>query len=759
MVRVAAATDGNRLRTRFCITVRGAVQGVGFRPFVYRLAKECGAAGWVRNGPAGVSIEVEAEKATLDRFLLRLVDEAPPLAVITGLEYSTLDPLGCKDFRIYESDAGEETVTFMPPDVAVCPACLKELFDPDDRRYLYPFITCTHCGPRFTIIEKLPYDRPNTSMKSFQLCSDCRREYEDPLDRRFHAQPIACPACGPRLELWDEAGAVLETEHAALKAVAEAILEGNIVALKGIGGFQLLADAENDEAVRRLRRRKHREEKPFALMVPDPAAAEALCRVSPPERRLLTAPEAPIVLLRRRRRAFLSPAVAPNNPQLGIMLPYSPLHHLLMRELGKPIVATSGNLSEEPIIIDEREALKRLGGIADLFLVHNRPIVRHADDSIVRVVGGREMILRRARGYAPLPIAAPGMALKKMIAVGGHLKNTAAVSLGDQVIVSQHIGDLSTAEAMRAFEGVIEDFHRLYELDGAPAVCDLHPDYLSARFAADRFRRTIAVQHHEAHVAACMADNRLEGLLLGVAWDGVGYGRDGTLWGGEFFLVNGTIRRAAHFRSFPLPGGESAIREPRRAALGLLFEMEGERAFERPLRLWKAFSGRELDLLRQMLVKGVNSPRTCSVGRLFDAVAALLGVRMISSYEGQAAMMLEWSARKRETAVYPFALRAQGSLLVVDWQEMIEELLREGDCRAAAKFHNTLAEIICTVAERFSMEKVVLSGGCFQNVRLLETTLARLKERGFRPYWHQRIPPNDGGISVGQLLLAQKFNL
>ncbi|MDZ7370977.1 MAG: carbamoyltransferase HypF, partial [candidate division KSB1 bacterium] len=607
MVQPASLITAQSPKQRLRIVLRGVVQGVGFRPFVFRLAEAMGLPGWVRNDSGGLTIEVEAEKETLDQFLLRLQAEKPSAAVVTGCEISFLDAVGYSDFAIRPSETRSEELTLMLPDVATCPDCLRELFDPNNRRFRYPFITCTHCGPRFTIIEKLPYDRPNTTMRDFPMCDSCRREYEDPRDRRFHAQPIACPDCGPRLEWLDAKGSCVALKEEALAAAIDALRGGRIAALKGIGGFQLLVDAANDEAVAALRRRKHREEKPFALMTPDLAAAGRLCFISPLEERLLCSPEAPIVLMRRRHDAPVSPLVAPENPYLGVMLPYSPLHHLLMREFGSPVVATSGNLSEEPIVIDEREAVRKLAGIADGFLVHNRRIIRHADDSIVRIVNGREMVLRRARGYAPLPIEV-GRSAVKAIAVGGHLKNTVAVRIDSRIVISQHIGDLSTAEAADAFERVLADFQSIYHLDGAPVVCDLHPEYISTKFARQRFPQATAVQHHAAHIAACMAENQLDPPLLGVAWDGVGYGSDGHLWGGEFFIVDDSFHHAAQILPFPLPGGEQAIHEPRRTALGMLYELFGEAMFEQELPIFEAFSQGELALLRQMLARGVNCP-------------------------------------------------------------------------------------------------------------------------------------------------------
>jgi len=638
------ALNDAAMTKRLRITIRGAVQGVGFRPFVYRLATEMGLPGWVLNSTHGVFIEVEGSAPTLETFLLRIEREKPPRSFIQSLEYSFLDPIGYATFEIRRSDESGDRTTLVLPDIATCSDCLREIFDPTNRRYRYPFTNCTNCGPRFTIIEALPYDRPNTTMKGFVMCQACRSEYENPRDRRFHAQPNACPRCGPHLELWDPGGKVLASHHDALVGAAEAVRQGWIVAVKGLGGFHLLVDARNEDAVVHLRQRKHREEKPFALMYPTLELVREHCDVSELEERLLASPESPIVLLRRQRSAthspssVIAPSVAPGNPYLGIMLPYTPLHHLLLAELGFPVVATSGNLSDEPICTDEQEALKRLAGIADLFLVHDRPIARHVDDSVVRVVMGRELVLRRARGYAPLPIADCGLmdshrtpssaqmgtsSPTSILAVGAHLKNTIAVSVGPQVFVSQHIGDLETAEAFQAFQRAIESLQKLYDLRPSVVACDAHPDYLSTQFARRTGVPVISVQHHYAHVLSCMVENELEPPVLGVAWDGTGYGRDGTIWGGEFLRVTEhSFHRIGHFRTFRLPGGEKAIKEPRRTAIGVLYEIYGDDTFLlTELAPVKAFSSEERAILRTMLTKKINAPVTSSVGRLWWACA------------------------------------------------------------------------------------------------------------------------------------------
>ena len=796
--------------TRLKLAIRGAVQGVGFRPFVFRLAAELGLTGWVNNSPQGVFIEVEGPRDALERFLLRLEREKPPCSFIQSLEASWLDAVGYEQFEIHESETGGDKTTLVLPDIATCPDCLCEIFDPTNRRYRYPFTNCTNCGPRFSIIESLPYDRQNTSMKSFKMCPACHAEYDNPRDRRFHAQPNACPVCGPQLEFWSASGESVFGCHDALMAAANAIRRGQIVGVKGIGGFHLMVDARSKAVVCRLRERKHREEKPLALMFPTLESVKAVCEISPLEERLLRSPEAPIVLLRRigNRQSAIGNSIAPGNPNLGVMLPSNPLHHLLMAELGFPVVATSGNLSEEPICTDEQEAVERLRDITDVFLVHNRPIIRHMDDSIVRMMLNREMVLRRARGYAPLPImvgtrstvsqTSPenGDAVEHVptiLAVGAHLKNSVALSVGDQVFISQHIGDLETEQANAAFQRVAADLPKLYDAKPEIIAADLHPDYLSTKFALERVAqaslpagsggipaasrnaaqgcaansqagslRYVGVQHHIAHVLSCIAENELEPPVLGVAWDGTGYGLDGTIWGGEFFLVTEhNIERVAHLRLFRLPGGDAAVKEPRRAALGLLHEIFGNDLFrQHDCKLLEAFSAAELGTLTTMLARGLNSPSCCSVGRLFDAVASLTGSRQQMRFEGQAAMELEFALDGVETEDhYDLPLVTCHSLLVLDWSPMIQAILADVARKASvavisAKFHNALAEAIVAVARQVGEARVALSGGCFQNRYLTERTVTRLRDEGFQPYWHQRVPTNDGGIALGQVVAA-----
>ncbi len=769
-------------KTRQRIIVTGAVQGVGFRPFVYRIACEQNLAGWVQNTPEGVIIEVEGEEAALTRFDQTLKNDLPPVASIRSLNVEVIPPEQATEFEIIHSDTAQNPSATVLADLALCEDCLREMNDPTDRRYRYPFITCTNCGPRFTIMAGLPYDRPQTSMAAFPLCDKCTEEYENPLDRRFHAQPLACPDCGPQLALRDADGAVVAEKESALQRSAAAIREGKILAMKGLGGFHLVCDARNEDAVRQLRERKYRPAKPFAVMVPSLEAAQAICEVSETEAGLLASAQAPIVLLQRkpsplrgegwvrggrspkvdidcpselsppspnplpageRALSALADDVAPGNPNLGVMLPYTPLHHLLMQELQCPVVATSGNRASEPICTDENEALERLSGIADLFLIHNRPIVHRADDSIVRVMGGRPVMLRRGRGYAPMPFFIEDSTDKNILAAGGHLKNTVALAVGGQIVASPHIGDLDTPEACRGHEQAIDTLCDLYRTQPDLVVHDLHPDYMSTKMAQERFAQCEPVQHHYAHALACMADNRLEGGALAVVWDGTGYGTDGTIWGGEFLTITEDgFERTAHLLPFPLPGGDAAAKEPQRTALGMLFAMGRSDAWE----------GENKDLLLQTLNKNINCPLTSSAGRLFDGAAALLGLCQKNTFEGQAAMALEFSATTETEDIYPYEISGN----VIDWRPMIAALMEDNKALAPTKFHNTLAAIITDIAKRSGQKKTLLTGGCFQNKTLLEKTITRLYDAGLEPYWHRDIPPNDGGLAVGQIIAATK---
>lgn len=745
--------DGNesgKIR-RVRIHAWGGVQGVGFRPFVFRLAVELGLTGFVANSPQGATIEVQGRSESLDQFQMHLKDELPLPAFLAGLESVWLEPNEKTGFEILASDVhGEVTATILP-DIATCNNCLAELEDPGDRRYRYPFINCTHCGPRYSIISALPYDRPNTSMAQFHMCPACRREYEDPRNRRFHAQPIACPECGPQVELWGSDGTCLFVREEAILAASSAIRAGQIVAVKGIGGFHLVVSATDEEAVQRLRQRKHRFAKPMAVMARNLEEAHRLGRLSAQEEQVLTSPARPIVLV-QANGSWLASSVAPGSASIGMMLPYSPLHHLLTASVAGPIVATSGNLSEEPICIDENEALCRFENIADLLLVHDRPILRAIDDSVVRIMPQGTTVLRRARGYAPLTFPVPGMTAGTL-AVGGHMKASVAVTLNGNVVVGQHIGDLDNAATRDRMAEEIDDLARLFHLNFGSVVHDPHPDYASTLYAKSIGLKTRAIQHHLAHVAACLAENELEGRVLAVAWDGTGFGADRSVWGGEFFVVNGAVgERVAHLRQFLLPGGEIAAREGWRAAYGVLFEALGSPGLSVAEDILRHTDGR----IGKLLTGGVRCTSTTSAGRLFDAAAALGAGIESSRFEGDAAMRFEAIATDKEVAPFPIAIRQTVQRLELDWAPTIlaicESPLLPGQKSMA--FHKALAEGITQIARVMEIESVALTGGCFQNRLLSELVWEALEKAGFKPYGHQRIPPNDGGLAFGQAVAA-----
>jgi hydrogenase maturation protein HypF len=783
---------------RIAIAVRGVVQGVGFRPFVYQAARTRGLSGWVRNEADVVRIEVQGHAAAVDDFVDAVRHAHPPQARIENVDIDEQQPVFVAEgvFEIRHSTGEAAPRPTIPADLATCRECLTEIREPHERRHNYPFTNCTNCGPRWSIIEHLPYDRPRTSMASFAMCPGCRAEYENPTDRRFHAQPIACPRCGPTLQLLDREDHEIATGEAALDAAVQALLAGRVVAIKGIGGFQLLVDATNAEAVAVLRQRKRRPDRPFALMLPSLEEVRRYCEVSDDEAHELCSHQSPILLLRALPSPLspllspLAPSVAPGNPYLGVMLPYTPLHHLLMSAVARPIVCTSGNLSEEPMAITTEDAIARLGPIADVILTHNRPIVRPVDDSIVRVSPDGVQVLRRARGFAPLPIEVhtESPTLSTILAVGGHLKNTVALALSrvrethhetpqlvrcthpTQVVMSAHIGDLDSVLSVEVFRRAIDDLLEFFQVTPDAVVCDLHPDYASTRHAEQLAGRwgvpLLRVQHHHAHVAACMAEHGLRGPVLGFSWDGTGYGPDGTVWGGEMLLCErAEYQRVAHLRTFPLPGGERAVREPRRSALGVLFEILGPRAAEHAA-AW--FNSSQLDSLLSMLERQVNSPRTSSMGRLFDAVAAICGLSPVISFEGQAAMALEFAADESEQAAYNVALSAceagvsQGHDIVADWEPLLLAVLADRAAgvpvaRISARFHNALAEMAVDIARRVDpamQMPVVLSGGCFQNALLLERVRARLLAAGYAVYTHHQVPPGDGGVALGQVFVA-----
>jgi len=737
------------------IAVQGTVQGVGFRPFVYGLATEMGVNGWVNNSTMGATVVITAKAEAIAVFVQRLQTELPSPGWVENLIVNDLSLQSFANFQIRPSSGGEKTTTILP-DLAPCPACLAELFDPKNRRYRYPFINCTHCGPRYSIIRALPYDRPNTTMAQFVMCPDCQREYDDPGARRFHAQPNACPRCGPRLVFRDRGGNVLAEHDDALQMAIAALKLGKILAIKGVGGFHLCCDGTNFAAVQTLRDRKHRPDKPLAVMYPHDDWIKQDCELNDHELKLLQSNAAPIVLLRKQTSVTLAENIAPANREIGVMLPSTPLHYLLLTSFGKPVVATSGNLSGEPICIDNQEALTRLNRIADGFLVHDRPIVCAVDDSVVRIVQEKPLFLRRSRGYAPLPIPLPKPTSKPLLAVGGYYKNTVAIAKNNQAYVSQHIGDLESAQSYQAFEKIIQHLANLYEFKPEHIACDAHPDYLSHQYATQQNLPVTFVQHHYAHILAVMAENQINGPVLGIAWDGTGYGLDGTIWGGEFLrITDQTWQRAAHFQPFPLLGNQQAIRDPRRIALALLWETFGENLPDYFTDLFKPLN---LPFLQQLWQRKT-SPMTSSVGRLFDGVSALLNLVTTVSFEGQGAIALESQVLERaDFPSYPYGLEISESKIIIDWRPMIREITEEISTHhqtiaaIASQFHQTLIQIIIDIAQRQGLENVVLSGGCFQNRYLLDQAIVQLRQAGFTPIWPTQVPPNDGGLCLGQLL-------
>jgi hydrogenase maturation protein HypF len=753
---------------RKAVRVQGVVQGVGFRPFVYSLATGLGLGGLVGNDTDGVFAEIEGESAAVGEFLRLLEKNAPPLARIERVTATSLPAQGAGSFRIVASGGGGPRRTLIAADTATCEDCLRELRDPADRRFRYPFINCVNCGPRFTIVRDVPYDRPLTTMADFAMCERCSAEYHDPADRRFHAQPVCCPACGPRLALLDAGGTALlagALQGDPLEVTATLLRNGAVVAVKGLGGYHLAADAGCERAVAALRARKHREDKPFAVLAADLAVARRLCQVDAAGAALLTGQARPIVLLPRLPSADVAPAVAPGNRQLGVMLPYTPLHHLLVRSVGRPLVLTSGNVSDEPIAHRDRDALDRLAGIADAFLVHDRAIHIAADDSVARGCRGRPVLIRRSRGYVPEPVVVRGGFPRPVLGCGAELKNTFCLAKGNRAFVSQHIGDLENAETLRSFTESIAHFRRLFDIEPRVVAYDTHPEYLSTKYALELDGVDLQpVQHHHAHIASCLADNDEDGPVIGVAFDGTGYGADGTIWGGEFLVADRAgFRRGGHLAPVPMPGGQAAIRQPWRMAAAYL----GEDGLDED-----GLGGTAPDVARRnaerwaavlsMARRAVNSPLTSSAGRLFDAVAAILGVRDTINYEGQAAIELEQLADPGERAAYPADIepadpfRVRGGDLV----RAVAGDLAAGTPRdvIAARFHNGVAAIVAAgcalLRERHGLDTVALSGGVFQNTLLLHQAVWRLEERGFRVLTHSRVPCNDGGISLGQAVAA-----
>jgi hydrogenase maturation protein HypF len=740
------------------VEVRGVVQGVGFRPFVWRLADRYGVRGWVRNRNGVVEILAEGREADLDAFCEAIATEAPPLARVEDVRWTPSRPAGFSGFEVDESledeEAGERLV---PPDIATCDKCLAELFDPDDRRYRYPFINCTDCGPRFTIIEALPYDRERTSMRDFTMCPDCRREYEDPADRRFHAEPIACPACGPQLRLVDAKGKKLPGDP--IHKAGQLLLKGKIVALKGLGGFHLACDATSERTVEELRRRKHRPDKPLAVMVRDLDDARERFELAPTEEVLLSSAQAPIMLARDRGTIALS--VAPGFRRQGAMLPSTPLHHLLLREVGIPLVMTSGNLTDEPICIDDEEAQRRLAGIADAFLLHDRAIVARYDDPVTRCWRNAPVVLRRARSFAPAAIELP-VSVKPILGAGAELHGAFCLAAGSRAFLSQHIGDLDTEEAMEAYADALQRYRWLFGIEPKAVAHDLHPDFLSTRFAEETGLEPVAVQHHHAHVAAVMAEHRLEGQVIGVAFDGFGLGEDGTGWGGEFLVCSAErAERLGHLRPVRQPGGDAAVRHPWRMALSYARDAG---VLDRVLDLLgEVAPTEEIDAVLSQIDADLSSPLTSSAGRLFDALAAITGICHESTYEGHPAIVLEQAALSSATREYPFDVSVEAGRLVIDTRPIIASAVKDltkgrAPGEVAGRFHRTLAaaahEVCRGIRGGSGLNRVCLSGGVFQNDLFLSDVASRLETCDFEVYVPRLAPVGDGGIALGQVLVA-----
>jgi hydrogenase maturation protein HypF len=757
------------------IQVRGIVQGVGFRPFVYKLAHSLGLAGYVFNSSSGVTIEIEGDEDAVAGFLKTLSEDPPQLAEITEITVSDIKVQGGIGFSILGSreEAGE--FALVSPDAGTCDACWQDFGDPSNRRYGYPFTNCTHCGPRYTIIRDIPYDRATTTMSSFVMCADCREEYENPLDRRFHAQPNACPVCGPSLALVKSNSSrdVSFSSRNSLELIRRArtmLREGNIVAVKGLGGFLLACDATNQAAVAELRRRKRRPHKPFALMVRDLDSVRALCEVSAADEASLLSPRRPIVILPRRAGAILAPDIAAGDSTLGVILPYTPLHYLLFSDSPEmasewtALVMTSGNLSEEPIVVNNEEAILQLGSVADWFLLHNRDIATRVDDSVVRTFDGRERVLRRSRGFVPQTVDM-GVELEQVLAFGGELKNTFCLTKSRYAILSQHIGDLENFETMQFFEETLAKLKHIFRVVPRAAAYDLHPGYMSTRMAlGSGIERKIGVQHHHAHIASCMAENHLRGKVLGVALDGTGFGTDGKIWGGEFLAADFSgFTRRAHLRNVLLPGGDAAVRQPWRMARSYLRDTFGDQ-IPNDLKCFQGLEKRQIGLVDTMLARRIQTVETSSCGRLFDAVAALLGIASEVSFEGQAAIALEAMAEPGIDQRYDFAIEP-GEQMILDFRPVIRAIAQDLSRGRRVKeisacFHNTLSAAIGTLCSHIgasdALNRVCLSGGSFQNLYLLGRTVVELRRRGFDVFLHAQVPANDGGLSLGQAMIANQ---
>ena len=750
------------------ISVKGIVQGVGFRPFIYHLARSLNLSGYVRNDTTGVSIEAEGEQSDIQMFIESIKKNHPPRAEIFEIDSKKNTHLtGYRDFEIRESAGQEEKFIPISPELATCSECLAELFNPQDRRFRYPFINCTNCGPRFTIVKDIPYDRKLTTMSVFPMCGECDSEYHDPGNRRFHAQPNACPVCGPGLTLLDSEKRKIPVQDA-ISRVSTLLKEGNIIAVKGIGGYHLACDARNDDAVSRLRARKFREYRPFALMVKDIRTASEICFVNEEEEQLLSGVKRPIVLMKKRPDTPVSEGVAPNQKYLGVMLPYTPLHHLILTESELILVMTSANVSSEPIVYKDKDAFDRLEGITDYYVVHKREIHMRTDDSVSRVHLGEEVVIRRSRGYAPHPLLMKRPFAAQILACGAELKNTFCLTRGIYAFLSHHIGDLENMETLSSFEEGIEHFKKIFNIEPAVIAYDLHPGYLSTRYAHSlgNIRKT-GIQHHHAHIASCMGDNGLEGEIIGVSFDGTGYGTDGRIWGGEFLICDyESFHRAAHFEYFQLNGGEKAIKEPWRIAASLLHKIYSDDMMDLDIDFIRRLEKDKWHILKQIIVKGVNSQMTSSVGRLFDAVSALLGIRKEIYYEAQAAVELEMKADAIDNGCYGFDYADREGTTEIVFDQVIKGIISDMSKRIgvgiiAARFHNTIAAIVLEtclkIRKQAGIGRVAMSGGVFQNSLLLEKTHDILHKNGFKVYTHHRVPANDGGISLGQAVIASEM--
>ncbi len=764
---------------RIQISATGLVQGVGFRPFIYHLATKFSLTGFVQNDTNGVFIDVEGHHESLKAFLDYLIKSPPPHVIIEDICHRTFPPKGYKDFSIGESVVRDGKATIISADISPCQDCLKELFDPNDRRYRYPFINCTCCGPRFTIIKDTPYDRKNTTMSGFTMCQGCSREYHDPTNRRFHAQPNACPVCGPKLALYNNEGIKNHTGDP-LSTLCSILKEGEIVAVKGLGGYHLACDAMNNDAVSLLRKRKNRDDKPFAVMIKDVETVRQFCYVNGKEELLLISAEKPVVLLRKTSSCPLSTKIAPENKYLGVLLPYTPLHYLLLNESGLSLVMTSGNISDEPIVFSDTEAFERLKGIAGYFLTHDREITMRCDDSVVRVNEDKETIIRRSRGYAPFPLRLQYSFARPILACGAFLKNTFCLAKDNHAFLSHHIGDLENSETLNSFETAIEHYKRLFSLEPQVIAYDLHPEYLSTKYALAQNNSLLktGIQHHHAHIAGCIAEHGIRHKVIGVAFDGLGYGDDGNFWGGEFLIADlSGYERAGHLDYVPMPGGEQAIKEPWRMAVSYLYHIYGDNIPVFPqtgisLSEAKTDYGSDhtkLKILLKMLSHRINSPLTSSMGRLFDGVASILGLQHSITYEGQAAIKLEFIADERTTDFYPCEIDISGGmrrtvpLHIIHWKQIIEHIVKDVKSGfphsvISARFHNTIVNMavrVCIILrDNTGLNEVVLSGGVFQNNFLLNRLINRLTSYGFTVYFPQKIPCNDGGISLGQAVVA-----